>query len=116
VRGPALHLCAQHSQPHMCMQWQASKDSTVACKVSHSAVFDACAAEDFFEPRLREAGYAGLFWPKACSPAEQYGYPCDGCALFFNSKRFEMLGPPCGESPSQSRDGSCTSHLRAADR
>lgn len=55
-------------------------------------------ADEFFEPKLREAGYTGLFWPKACSPAEQYGYPCDGCALFFKTERFETLTPACGET------------------
>ena len=56
-------------------------------------------AEDFFRPRLQRAGFTGAFWPKACSPAEQYGYPCDGCAIFFASERFELLGPPCGARP-----------------
>ena len=48
-------------------------------------------AGDFFEPELRERGYAGHFWPKPCSPAEQYGFPCDGCALFYRRQRFEAV-------------------------
>jgi hypothetical protein len=58
-------------------------------------------AEDFFKPRLEQAGYTGLFWPKACSPAEQYGFPCDGCALFYRTERFDTIGAPCGESRPQ---------------
>ncbi len=55
-------------------------------------------AEEFFQPRLEQAGFTGLFWPKACSPAEQYGFPCDGCALFYRTERFEVVSPPRGES------------------
>ena len=53
-------------------------------------------ADDFFKPQLAQAGYTGLFWPKACSPAEQYGFPCDGCALFYRTERFSLMGSPCG--------------------
>ncbi|CAL8468539.1 g8079 [Coccomyxa elongata] len=54
--------------------------------------------EEFFQPRLEQAGFTGLFWPKACSPAEQYGFPCDGCALFYRTERFEVVSPPCGQA------------------
>ena len=57
-----------------------------------------CYAEDFFKPHLERLGYRGIFWPKACSPAEQYGYPCDGCALFYRAERLELIGTPQGET------------------
>ncbi|CAL5221334.1 g3509 [Coccomyxa viridis] len=53
--------------------------------------------EDFFKPSLERLGYRGIFWPKACSPAEQYGYPCDGCALFYRAERLELIGSPQGQ-------------------
>ena len=40
----------------------------------------------------------GNFFRKPCSPAEQYGAPCDGCALFYLSKRFDSYVQPQGES------------------
>ncbi|KAK9828585.1 hypothetical protein WJX72_000894 [[Myrmecia] bisecta] len=61
--------------------------------------------EDFFEPQLRAHGFTGLFWPKACSPAEQYGYACDGCAIFFKQERLTLLGEPEG-STFRTREGS----------
>ncbi len=56
-------------------------------------------AGDYFEPELRQRGYEGLFWPKQCSPAEQYGFPCDGCALFYRKLRFEPVDVPIGMGP-----------------
>ena len=40
----------------------------------------------------------GSFFRKPCSPAEQYGAPCDGCALFYLSKRFDSYVQPQGKS------------------
>ena len=56
-------------------------------------------AGDFFEPEMRQRGFTGLFWPKQCSPAEQYGFPCDGCALFYRNLRFEPVDAPNGIGP-----------------
>jgi len=55
-------------------------------------------ADDFFRPHMESLGYTGIFWPKACSPAEQYGYPCDGCAIFYRAARFDLVGSPQGMS------------------
>lgn len=63
---------------------------------STAALQELYCAEDFFRPQLERLGYSGVFWPKACSPAEQYGYPCDGCALFYRVSRFELVGAPQG--------------------
>ncbi|KAK9844188.1 hypothetical protein WJX81_007520 [Elliptochloris bilobata] len=60
---------------------------------------------DFFEPELRVRGYAGCFWPKPCSPAEQYGFPCDGCAIFYRRERLEAVSKANGR-PFESKDGS----------
>lgn len=60
-------------------------------------------AGDFFEPEMRQRGYTGLFWPKQCSPAEQYGFPCDGCALFYRNLRLEPVDAPTGMGPCRRR-------------
>lgn len=53
---------------------------------------------DFFLPLMEKQGYCGAFFCKPCSPAEQYGVPCDGCALFYRSSRFENCCTPQGHT------------------
>ena len=53
-------------------------------------------ADEFFLPAMEKQGYHGAFFSKLCSPAEQYGAPCDGCAIFYNSDRFEACHEPQG--------------------
>ncbi len=48
---------------------------------------------------MEKHGYTGAFFCKACSPAEQYGAPCDGCALFYRSDRFDLCAEPQGDPP-----------------
>ena len=55
-----------------------------------------CQADDFFEPELSRMGYSGHYWQKPCSPAMQYGYPCDGVAIFYKKDRFEQAIDPSG--------------------
>lgn len=45
----------------------------------------------FFAPMLRIFGYQGVFVPKTKSPGVTMGWYSDGCALFWNSKFFEMV-------------------------
>ncbi|KAL3679987.1 hypothetical protein R1sor_022943 [Riccia sorocarpa] len=45
---------------------------------------------DFLLPRLAEHGYDGIFKPKRFSPASNYGFPPDGCALFYRSSRLQL--------------------------
>ena len=54
-------------------------------------------AGDFFLPAMEQQGYSGAFYSKPCSPAEQYGAPCDGCAIFYKSQRFRLLHEPQGK-------------------
>ncbi len=56
-------------------------------------------AEDFFQPELARLGYTGAFLAKPHSPAQQYGYAPDGCALFFRSSRLAAVQPPQGMRP-----------------
>ncbi len=46
---------------------------------------------------MEKHGYIGAFFCKPCSPAEQYGAPCDGCALFYRSDRFDLCAEPQGD-------------------
>eukprot|EP00898_Chlorokybus_atmophyticus_P004523 jgi/Chlat1/5071/Chrsp33S05064 len=46
--------------------------------------------DDFFLPKLQEHGYSGVFKPKKKSPAQRYGLPPDGCAVFYRTKRFSL--------------------------
>ena len=55
-------------------------------------------ADDFFLPVLKDQGYCGAYFCKPCSPAEQYGAPCDGCALFYRSSRFDVCTEPQGKA------------------
>ena len=55
-------------------------------------------AEDFFLPMLKRHGFCGAYFCKPCSPAEQYGAPSDGCALFYRSDRFAVCSEPHGET------------------
>ncbi|EIE22477.1 DNase I-like protein [Coccomyxa subellipsoidea C-169] len=88
-RVPADVLSWESRSPQLLMEILESKSDLISLQEVNRY-------EDFFKPRLEQLGYTGLFWPKACSPAEQYGFPCDGCALFYRTERFEMIGPPCG--------------------
>ena len=54
--------------------------------------------DDFFLPVLEKHGYSGAYFCKPCSPAEQYGAPCDGCALFYRSDRFALCSQPQGKA------------------
>ncbi|KAL3150471.1 hypothetical protein ABBQ32_000295 [Trebouxia sp. C0010 RCD-2024] len=54
--------------------------------------------ENFFLPVLEKHGYSGAYFCKPCSPAEQYGAPCDGCALFYRSDRFSVCSQPLGHT------------------
>lgn len=49
--------------------------------------------EDWFLPHMQEMGYDGRFCAKPASPCERYGYPVDGCALFYRTEYFEQLSP-----------------------
>lgn len=49
--------------------------------------------EDFFLPRMSEMGYVGSFCPKPSSPCQRYGFPSDGCALFYRSECFAQVHP-----------------------
>lgn len=53
---------------------------------------------DCFLPAMEKHGYTGAFFCKPCSPAEQYGTPCDGCALFYRSDRFDLCAEPQGQT------------------
>ena len=45
---------------------------------------------------MERLGFEGAFLAKCSSPAESYGYPSDGCALFYRTSRFRGVGPPDG--------------------
>ncbi|DBA92989.1 TPA: hypothetical protein ACH3X2_003331 [Trebouxia sp. C0005] len=47
---------------------------------------------------MKKHGYTGAFFCKPCSPAEQYGASCDGCALFYRSDRFDLCAEPQGQT------------------
>jgi len=49
--------------------------------------------DDWFLPHMRKLGYDGYFCPKPASPCERYGFPVDGCALFYRRENFEQLSP-----------------------
>ncbi|DBB12848.1 TPA: hypothetical protein ACH3X3_005610 [Trebouxia sp. C0006] len=53
---------------------------------------------DCLLPAMEKHGYTGAFFCKPCSPAEQYGAPCDGCALFYRSDRFDLCAEPQGQT------------------
>lgn len=42
---------------------------------------------DFFAPQLAALGYSGVFLPKCNSPANQFGCPSDGLAVFYRTDR-----------------------------
>lgn len=46
---------------------------------------------------LRGLGYEGIWLPKQPSPAEQFGAPPDGVALYWRRDRFEVVQGPGGE-------------------
>ena len=71
--------------------------SAILC-FEESIAEQAVPAEDFFLPTLERYGYCGAYFCKPCSPAEQYGAPCDGCALFYRSNRFAVCTEPEGET------------------
>ena len=84
---------AWNSQPHDCL-WSHIEPPTGLMTPGYQWMVTC--TEDFFKPQLESLGYKGIFWPKACSPAEQYGYPCDGCAIFYRADRLELIGLPQG--------------------
>ena len=46
----------------------------------------------FFEPAMAQFGYSGLFLPKPKSPCVlDFGWYSDGCALFYSSKKFDLV-------------------------
>eukprot|EP00873_Tetraselmis_striata_P041151 jgi/Tetstr1/461415/TSEL_006525.t1 len=49
---------------------------------------------DSFQPKLEAAGYRGVFAPKIPSPAERYGYPGDGCCIFYSLDRLAPVAEP----------------------
>ncbi len=60
---------------------------------------ECCPPGDCLLPAMEKHGYTGAFFCKPCSPAEQYGAPCDGCALFYRSDRFDLCAEPQGDPP-----------------
>ena len=64
-------------------------------------------ADDFLRPELEQRGYKGAFMPKCSSPAEAYGCPSDGCALFYRTARFQPLSSPVGALPWSSAQQFC---------
>ena len=51
------------------------------------------AFKDFFEPKMKEAGYKGVYWPKqrARTMLVQEQQAVDGCATFFKVNRFALI-------------------------
>ncbi|KAJ1674703.1 Glucose-repressible alcohol dehydrogenase transcriptional effector [Spiromyces aspiralis] len=50
--------------------------------------------ESFFRPKLAESGYAGMFWQKsrARTMNEEERKNVDGCAIFYRTSLFELVG------------------------
>lgn len=48
-------------------------------------------SDDWLQPELAKQGYVGAFWPKPHSACQEYGYPPDGCALFYRQAVFDAL-------------------------
>eukprot|EP00850_Spirogloea_muscicola_P019702 SM000197S05445 [mRNA] locus=s197:32558:36489:+ [translate_table: standard] len=83
VRAPPAALAWSHRAPRLlALLLHAAPDLACLQELNH---FD-----DFFSPELARQGYAGLFLPKAPSPAERLGFPPDGCAVFFRTDRFDV--------------------------
>lgn len=54
-------------------------------------------ADDFLRPEMESRGYKGAFMAKCSSTAESYGYPSDGCAIFYRTERFQAVDGPAGQ-------------------
>ena len=59
----------------------------------------ACVSDDFLQPELEARGYRGAFLAKCSSPAMDYGFGADGCALFYRQDRFQAVSPAEGDLP-----------------
>lgn len=70
--------------------------------------------DDFFEPQLSQMEYQGLFLPKAASPCQQYGFPPDGCAIFFKRDRFKLMQQPKGLCFQDGSQSPCNQGLLSA--
>lgn len=46
---------------------------------------------NFFQPVMKLNGYEGIWMPKPRSPAVKQGWYSDGCALFWNTTRWELV-------------------------
>lgn len=84
TRVDEQHLQWEHRAP-LILRELALANADIIClqEVNH---FD-----DWLQPELAKHGYVGSFWPKAHSPCRDYGYPPDGCALFYREEAFQPL-------------------------
>lgn len=99
-------LCEKYATPQMygytpgwALVWDYRKEFILQEIMSYSA--DICCLqevemgqyEEYFEPKLKQSDYEGIFWPKsrARTMREDERRHVDGCATFFNSRIFRLV-------------------------
>ena len=83
--------------PQEALQWENRKGKLLE-EILRSGADIVCVEEvdhfpDFFQPKLKERGFEGIFKPKPSSPCLRVhgNSGPDGCALFYNVKKFSCL-------------------------
>ncbi|OLY82698.1 Glucose-repressible alcohol dehydrogenase transcriptional effector [Smittium mucronatum] len=99
-------LCSQYASPShygYCPSWALSWDTRKETIMSellslNSDIIclqevEACEHEDFFNVKLKEAGYDGVFWAKsrARTMSEKDRKSVDGCSTFYKSSMFSLV-------------------------
>ncbi|WFD42922.1 poly(A)-specific ribonuclease [Malassezia psittaci] len=99
-------LCEKYATPQMygytprwALMWDYRKEFILQEITSYGA--DICCLqevemgqyEDFFEPKMQQCDYEGLFWPKtrARTMRDDEKKHVDGCATFFNSRVYRLV-------------------------
>lgn len=83
--------------PTEILQWKNRKEKLLE-EILRSEADIVCLEEvdhfhDFFQPKLRENGFEGIFKPKPSSPCLRVGGNSgpDGCAMFYKTEKFTCL-------------------------
>ncbi|WFD32396.1 poly(A)-specific ribonuclease [Malassezia sp. CBS 17886] len=99
-------LCDKYATAHMygytpswALAWEYRKEFILQEIMSYGA--DICCLqevemgqfEDYFEPKLQQNEYEGIFWPKsrARTMRDEERRHVDGCATFFNSRVYKLV-------------------------
>ncbi len=106
-RQQDAHACTwalARSRTHRCAHpdhLAAQRISTACLAVDAMLTCSLCPLQSLFwqcteqvQAELEQLGYRGCFMAKRPAPAERYGCPADGVALFWRPKRFTLLGEP----------------------